>query len=1100
MGHFDEDELKDITPGPIAYMASHPVAANLLMLVLLLGGLLFLMNSKKEVFPQFDFDAVLIQMAYPGASPEEVEQGIILAVEEAIKDVDGIKNIKSSAFEGAGHVYAVLHNADDMMQIFQDIKTAIDQVSTFPVDAEDLTVSVLTDKQKVMELVLYGTTDDTVLRQTAENIQAQLEQDPDIGIVELSNVRDYEIHIEISQEDLRRHGLNIPAVAQIVSRTAIEIGGGALKTAAGEILVRMTERRNYATDFRDIPIIKTENGSIVYLGDIATISDGFDTSSKYSSFNDKPAILMTVRSVGNQTPTGISSAVRHQIETLNNHFPGDLQLVVIQDESIVFQQRANLLMRNGLLGLILVVIFLALFLDIRLAFWVSMGIPISYMGAFLLLPMTDGFSINMVSMFAFIIALGIVVDDAVVVGENIYHKREQGIKPLHASIEGAREMAIPVFVSVLTNIIAFTPMLFMPGFMGKIFSIVPIIVISTFFLSLIESLFILPAHLTFKQAKNIKNRPLLKIVNFQKGFNRRFDSFVQNTYAPFLIRSISLRYISLSLFLLVLIGMGGFVMGGHLGMQMFPRVESDFSYTEATLKVGAPEKDVRAVEKQIIDAAKDIIKRNGGEQLSFGVYSHINGNVVQTQAFLTDVDTRPISTKAFTELWRKTTGAILGLESITFSSNRGGPGDGAALTVELSHHDTDILQEAATSLALSLEDFPSAQDINDGSAQGKRQFDFTVTDLGYTLGLTPLEIGRQVRGAFYGSEALKQQRGRNEVRVLVMSPEEERNSSYFMKNMMIKAPNGVDVLLSDVVKMKEGRAYTTINRRNSRRVITVESDVNPPSETNLIINAITNDSLPALQKRYPGLTFSFEGAQADMRESLQSLFMGMFGVLFVMYAILAVLFSSYSQPLMIMIAIPFSMVGAIIGHYIMGFPMSIVSMFGIIALAGVVINDSLILIDLSNRRHKEGHEKFAAVVMAATQRFRPIILTTLTTFVGLAPMMFETSRQARFLIPMAISLGYGIVFATFLTLILIPSLYMIIEDIKLIFAKWVLPMIQFMGSKFMLILLSVLAFILVLVFTFAEFLTPVLTFVASINVIIEDIKPIFEELFHTILG
>lgn len=1093
MGHFDEDELKDITPGPIAYMAAHPVAANLLMLVLLLGGFLFLYNSKQEVFPQFDRDRILIQMAYPGASPEEVEQGIILAVEEAIKDVDGIKNIKSSAFEGAGHVYAILHNADDMMQIFQDIKTAIDQVSTFPVDAENLTISIVTDKQKVMELVLYGSTSDIVLRQTAESIQAQLEQDPDIGIVELSNVRDYEIHIEISQENLRRHGLNIPDIARTVSRTAIEIGGGALKTSAGEILVRMTERRNYAADFKDIPIIKTESGSIVYLGDIATISDGFDTSSKYSSFNDKPAILMAVRSVGNQTPTGISSAVRNQIATLNSYFPGDLQLVVTQDESITFQQRANLLMRNGLLGLILVVIFLALFLDIRLAFWVSMGIPISYMGAFLLLPMTDGFSINMVSMFAFIIALGIVVDDAVVVGENIYHKREQGKKPLHASVEGAREMAIPVFVSVLTNIIAFTPMLFMPGFMGKIFSIIPVIVISTFFLSLIESLFILPAHLTFKQAKNIKNRPLLKIINFQKWFNRKFDSFVQNTYAPFLIKSISLRYISLSLFLLILVSMGSFVVGGHLKMVMFPDIEADFSYSKATLKVGAPEKDVRIVERQIIDAAKDIIKHNGGAQLSVEISSKIDGNVVEIQTFLTDIDSRPISTTAFTALWRKATGTILGLESITFSSSRGGPGDGAALTVELSHHDTAVLQEAAMTLAKSLKQFPAVQDINDGSAQGKRQFDFTVTDLGYTLGLTPLEIGRQVRGAFYGSEALKQQRGRNEVRVLVMSPKKERNSSYFMQNMMIKAPNGVDVLLSDVVQMKEGRAYTTINRRNGRRVITVEADVNPRSEAGLITNALTADTLPKLQNLYPGLTFSFEGKQADMLESLQSLGYGMLAILFVMYAILAVLFSSYSQPLMIMIAIPFSMVGAVMGHYIMGFSMSIVSMFGIIALAGVVINDSLILIDLSNRRHKEGHEKFAAVVMAATQRFRPIILTTLTTFVGLAPMMFETSRQARFLIPMAISLGYGIVFATFLTLILLPSLYMIIEDIKLIFAKWVLPTMQFMSSKFILILICILACLLALVFTFAEFLTPVLAFVASINVIIEG-------LLHNIIG
>ena len=1036
MSHFDEEELKDIKPGPIAWMAAHPVAANLLMIVMIIGGFLVLLNSKKEVFPEFDFDAVVISMAYPGASPEEVEQGIILAVEEAIKDVDGIKNIKSSAFENSGQVIAILHNSDEIMRIFQDIKTAVDQISTFPVDAEDLTVSVPADEQQVMNLALYGSVSETVLRQTAEKIQTQLEQHPEIGIVDLDGVRDYEIHIEVSQDNLRRYGLNIPEIANIVSTTAIEIGGGALKTSAGEILVRMTERRNYAAEFKDIPIIKNPSGSTLYLGDIATIKDGFEDSNIYASFDNKPAVLMTIKSIGNQTPAGISAATRGIINDLNKSLPGDLQLVVLRDDSIMFQQRAELLMKNGLLGLALVIVFLAIFLDIRLAFWVSMGIPISYMGAFLLLPATDSFSINMVSMFAFIIALGIVVDDAVVVGENIYHKREKGKKPLAASVEGAREMAIPVMVSVLTNIVAFLPMMFMPGFMGKIFKIIPAIVIATFFISLIESLFILPAHLTFKQSKNLKNGLMVKIVNMQKTFNRKFDSFIQNRYAPFLEKSLSLRYISLSLFLFVLITMGSYVQGGHLGMQMFPRVESDFSFAQATLKVGAPEHEVLSVENRIISAAEKIIKENGSDKLSIGISSKTNENVIEIQAFLTDINTRTISTKDFTDLWRKTTGTIPGLESLTFSSNRGGPGDEAALTVELSHNDTTILQEAATSLAASLAEFPNVQDINDGSAQGKRQYDFTVTDLGYTLGLTPIEIGRQVRGAFYGSEAFKQQRGKNEVRVLVMSPEDERNSSDFVRNMMIKAPNGADVMLSDVVQMTEGRAYTTINRRNSQRVVTVEADVNPPSDTNLVIASIVEDALPKLQKRYPGLTYSFEGAQADMRESLESLFRGMISILFVMYAILAVLFSSYSQPLMIMIAIPFSMVGAIIGHFIMGFPMSIVSMFGIIALAGVVINDSLILIDLANKKFKLGEEKFHAVLGAATQRFRPIILTTLTTFVGLAPMMFETSRQARFLIPMAISLGYGIVFATFLTLILIPSLYMINEDIKKIISKF----------------------------------------------------------------
>ncbi len=1030
MSKFDESEIKDIKAGPIAWMASHPVAANLAMILMLLGGLFMLHSSKKEVFPEFDFDAVLIKMSYIGASPEEVEQGIILPIEKAIKGVDNVKKIQSSAHENYGQVLVILHNSNEIMRIYQDIKTAIDQITTFPINAENLNVSIISDKQKVMELVLYGSVSDNILRDTAEELQSRLEGDPDIAIVDFANVKEHEIHIEVPQENLRRYGLNIPQIANIISKTAIEIGGGSLKTSSGEILVRMSERRDYAADFRDIPIIKSPNGAVIYLGDIATISDGFDNSNKYSNFNNKPAIKMIIRSAGGQTPTGISKATRKIITEFNNELLGDLKIVVTKDDSILFQQRADLLIKNGALGLILVVIFLALFLDVRLAFWVAMGIPISYMGAFLLLPAVDNFSINMVSMFAFIIALGIVVDDAIVVGENIYHKRSQGMKPLAASVNGAREMAIPVTISVLTNIVAFMPMLFMPGLMGKIFAIIPAIVISTFILSLIESLFILPAHLRFKQSKNIKNRPLLSIISMQKSFNKKFDAFVQNKYIPFLRKAVSVRYISLSAFLFIMIIMGGYISGGHLGFQIFPRVESDFSYAQATLKVGAAQHEVKAVEALLNDAAQEIISENGDDKLSFGIQSDINENTITMRAYLTDINIRPISTKAFTELWREKVGDIAGIKSIKFAANRGGPGEGAALSLELSHNDPAILHKAAKALALDLSDFPNVQDINDGSAQGKAQFNFTVTDLGYALGFTPADIGLQVRGAFYGSQALKQQRGKNEVRVLVMSPEYERNSSYFVRNMMIKAPNGADVMLSDIVEMTEGRAYTTINRRDGQRIVTIEADVNPPSDANIIISSITSDILPKLQARYSGLSYSFEGEQAEMRDSLKSLFKGMFAILFVMYAILAVLFSSYTQPLMVMIVIPFSMVGAVIGHFIMGFPMSIVSMFGIIALAGVVINDSLILIDMSNKKRKEGLDNFNAIVAAASLRFRPIILTTLTTFLGLAPMMFETSLQARFLIPMAVSLGYGIVFATFITLILIPSLYMINEDIK----------------------------------------------------------------------
>lgn len=1034
MSGFDPEEIKSIKPGAILWMASHPVAANLVMLILLIGGFLLLGKTTKTVFPEFELDMITTTMVYPGASPEEVEQGIILPIENAIKDIDGIGEITSAAFEGYGHVIAEILDTNNMMRISQDIKTAVDQITTFPVDAEDLTVTVNSRKREVVELALYGSASESILRHTAENLQERLEQSPDIGSVELTGVRDYQIHIEVPQENLRRYALSIPQIASIVGKTAIEIGGGSIDTSSGEILVRMSERRNTAGEFGTIPILALSNGSSLLLRDIATITETFEDKNEYATFNGKKAVLINVYRIGAQTPMGVSDATMTIVNDMNATLPGDLRIAVIDDDSIIFKQRAELLITNGLTGLVLVVIFLALFLDVRLAFWVSMGIPISYLGAFCFLPAVD-FSINMISMFAFIIALGIVVDDAIVVGENIYHKREQGLKPLAASVEGAREMAIPVFVSVLTNIVAFIPLLFIPGFMGKIFGIIPLVVIAVFLISLLESIFILPAHLTFKQAKTLDKGILLRIIQIQKRFNRKFESFVTHAYAPILRRMVKFRYISLTIFLALMIAMGGYVAGGHLGIQMFPRIESDFAYAEAVLKVGAPDSEVSNIENKLLHAAQKVINENGGDKLSFGVFTEVKENKIQMRAFLTEPEIRTLSTKEFTDLWRNKTGTLSGLETLSFSSNRGGPGSGKALTVELSHKDTRILDEAAVYLAGALSEFPNALDIDDGAAQGKRQFDFKVNDLGYTLGLTPTEIGRQVRAAYYGSEALKQQQGRNEVRVLVMLQKDQRSSEYSFQNMTIKTPAGNDVMLRDVVTLTQGRAYTTINRRDGRRIITVQADVNPPSEASFILNALTETTLKGMAARYPGLTYSFEGQQADMRESMQSLGYGMLSIVFVMYAILAVMFSNYIQPLMIMVTIPFSIIGAIIGHFIMGYPMSIISMFGIIALAGVVINSSLIMIDLANRKREEGLDGFQAIIVASTQRFRPIILTTLTTFLGLAPMMFETSRQAKFLIPMAISLGYGVLFATFLTLILIPALYMIVEDCKTVGSK-----------------------------------------------------------------
>lgn len=1031
MARFSKEDLEGISPGPIAWMACHPIAANLLMLVLILGGLFFYSKATKEVFPEFSLDVITISMAYPGASPEEVEQAIVIAIENELRDIDGIGEITSSAAEGMGRVVVEVLDPDELVRTSQDIRSAVDRVTTFPVEAEDLTVAVNNRRRDVMELALYGDASEQALRAAAEQFRSMLESDSDIGPVEFTGVREHEIHIEISQENLRRYNISLPEVAGIIRRTALELGGGRLQTSSGEILVRMNERRDNAVDFETIPIVTLDNGSQVLLGDIAEISAGFDESNIFAFYNNKPAVLFDVYRVGEQTPSSVATAAYTYINDFNERRPGGLQIGVLDDDADLFEQRADLLISNGLFGLALVIFFLALFLDMRLAFWVSMGIPISFIGAFVLFPATD-FTINMISMFAFLITLGIVVDDAIISGENIHRYRQAGMVPIRAAVKGAREIAMPLTISVITNMIAFVPLLFVPGVMGKVFGVIPIVIIAVFLISLIESLFILPAHLAFKA----KNKPMRSGLIGELGqrkqrFNAWFEHFVTHRYAPFLSEKILRhRYTALALFVMVLLIVGGYIQSGRMGMTLFPRVESDVAYATATMKVGVPYEQTKGVMDQLVDAANEVIAQNGGEQLSFGVFSSIEENSVEVGAYLTKPDIRPISTSEFTKQWRDKVGNIPGLESLSLLSDRGGPGSGKALTIELSHPDINTLDKAGMDLAAALEEFPNTNDIDDGSAQGKKQFDFNMKELGYTLGMTTADVANQVRAAFYGSQAFQQQNGRNEVRVLVRLPEDQRSSQYYLKQLMIKTPDGSDALLSDVVSMREGRAYTTINRRNNQRVIMVTADVVPQDAAGSVIAALKRDTLPQLKARYPGLNYAFEGRQAEIRDSVRSIFIGLAAVIFVIYVLLALIFRSYSQPLMVLVAIPFATIGAVFGHVVMGYSLSIMSLFGIMALAGVVVNDSLILVDLANRKRSEGMQAVQAVIAASVQRFRPIILTTLTTFVGLAPMILETSRQARFLIPMALSLGFGIVFATLLTLILIPVLYMIVEDIK----------------------------------------------------------------------
>ncbi len=1026
------DPTKKFHKGPIAWMAGHSVAANLLMLVFLIGGAILAGQVKKEVFPDFDLDRVNITVPYPGASPEEVERGVVLAIEQAVQGLEGVKEVTASAQEGMGSIRVEMIEGENIQRLAQDIQNEVDRINSFPEEAEEPQVVIAQRRRYVVELALYGDQSEWVLREVAEDIRDRLIQDPDITQVDLVGVRDYEISIEIPQATLRAYNLTLEEVAARIRRTAVELPGGAIKAESGDILVRVNERRDYGHEFGKIPIITANDGTRVLLEDIAAINDGFEETDNFATYNGKAAVMIQVYRVGDQTPISVSDAVHRQIEIINQILPPGLAIDARRDRSEVYRQRMDLMMRNGYLGLGLVFILLAVFLEARLAFWVSLGIPISILGSFLFLPSMD-VSINVISMFAFIITLGIVVDDAIVVGENIYYHRQNGMKWFEAAVRGTREIAKPITFSVLTNMVAFMPMLFVPGFMGKIFKFIPMVVTAVFAVSLIECLFILPSHIGHRRRLD-PSGPLGWLIAGQKRFSDLFGRFIRTKYGPFLDLVLRFRYLTLAVGVAVLLVTFAYIKSGRMGFDLFPKVESDYAKVTAQLPFGTAVQKTEQVQQLLVTAAQQVTAENGGDNLAQGIFAVIGGNLAEVRIYLTPPDVRPISTARLTDLWRERVGSITGLEYLKFESDAGGPGRGAAVAIELSHRRIDVLEQASKDLAEALGFFPNVADIDDGYAPGKRQIDFQIKPEGRSLGLRSQEVARLVRHAYYGAEVLRQQRGRNEIKVTVRLPKEERAFEHNLEEMILRTPAGTEIPLREAVTIKRGRAYTTIDRRNGRRVVTVSADVKPRSKTDEVLASLTAETLPALQQKYPGLAYGFEGRQADRRESMRGLMFGFLMALVVIYAMLAVPFNSFIQPMIIMMSIPFGVVGAVIGHMVMGYSLSVMSAFGVVALSGVVINGALVLIDFANRKREGGMNVHEAIHDAGIHRFRPILLTTLTTFGGLTPMIFETSRQARFLIPMAISLGFGILFAAFITLLLVPALYLIIEDVRQLFS------------------------------------------------------------------
>ena len=1028
--------------GAIAWMARNPVAANLLMILFIVGGIVIGGQVKQEVFPEFTIDMVSVSVAYPGASPEEVEQGIVLAIEDAVSGLDGVKRVTSTAGEGFGSVNVELLLGAEHALAQQDVQSAVDGIVSFPVDAERPRIQLISTKNRVVSLAVSGNFDEQVIRDRAEHMRDSLLAEPGITQVELKFVRPLEISIEIPDERLRAYGLTLDAVARSIQQGATELPAGSIRTEGGEVLLRTTERRDYASEFEQLPVITRADGTTITLGQLGDLREGFRDIDLAAWVNGKPAALVDVFRIGDETPISVSQSTREWLAGYQSQMPPGMDIGIWNDDSEIYQERIDLLLRNAFIGLSLVLLLLGLFLEPRLAFWVMLGIPISILGSFLFLPVS-GASINMISLFAFLVTLGIIVDDAVVVGENIYEKRQEGMCALDAAIMGTREIAGPVFFAVTTNMVAFLPMLFVPGGEGKLFMQIPAVTIAVFFVSLVESLFVLPAHLAHEGS----DTAFWRVVSYpSKIFGKGLQWCIQRVYRPAVYAAAGHRWVTVSIGLAMLVMATGYVAGGHIGFTFMPDIDAGVVTARMRLPLGVPRSEAERVRKQLMGAADRVIAGLGDDSFVPGHISAIGaalssfgpmrgggsgGGTSIVSAMLELEAGSAVTGNEFARRWREEVGPIAGVESFVLDSRIGG-GD-AAIDVQLTHFDRDMLNAAASDVAKMVAGYQGTKNVDSGVATGKTQLDFTLTPEAKAYGLTAAGVARQMRHAFYGAEALRQQRGRNEVRVMVRLPEAERRTLDTIENLVLSAPSGGEVPFGEAVDIKTGRAYTSIRRREGRRVVSVTADIDDTVGNANQIAADLEKRLPvAMDAKFPGLSWSFEGEQRDQRDTFSQLGVGYMMAMLGIFALLAIPFKSYLQPLVVMAAIPFGIIGALIGHILLGYGLSIISLFGIIALSGVVVNDSLVLVVTANmhRDKNPGQSVLDAVCAAGIRRFRPILLTSVTTFFGLAPMIFESSMQARFLVPMAISIGFGVLFATFIILLLVPALYLIIEDCR----------------------------------------------------------------------
>lgn len=1036
------------TPGPIrggifAWFAANTVAANLIMLLFIVSGALIARNLTTEAFPEIDPRLIQVSVTYPGATPEEVEESITRRAEEAVLGIEGVDRVRSSALENYGSVQIELSDFADAQKVKDDVETAIDQLQEFPPEeAEQVRIVVVEPTSVVMRLVIAGDVGEAQLRHTAEAIERDLLALDGVSLVNLQGARSYEIAIQVSEEMLRRHGLSHGQVASAVRAASVSLSGGTLRTEGADILLRMDAERREAAAFEDIVIRSDESGRRLLLEDIATIVDGFEDAEFLNTYNGEQAVFLRIDRSSDEDAFSVRQIVGDYLKTFTP--PPGITVRVTQDATQLVRDRLSLLLRNGVMGLALVFVFLALTLDLRLAFWTSLGIPISFLGSFILFGQI--ITLNMVTLFGLIVVLGIVVDDAIVVGENIYEKNQEGMRGVRASMEGAMGVFAPVIVGVLTTMAAFAPLIFSPGILGQIMRPVPIVVISVLAVSIIEAFFILPAHLAHGTEWSVG--AMARVKRFvQSGLFGLRDRIV----VPLVKLAATFRYATVAVALGIIIVCAGLVAGGFVRFIFFPVVEGDEVTVKLAMPEGTPFEVTRDAADRIVAAGYDAVGGRGSaafEGLSAtvggqigqstgpdgGGGTSIGANLAQFNMELVSSDARTLSADEVERRWREAIGTIPGAESLTFTSS---PFSGGAdISVDLSHVDNDRLDLAVDELVAALGRIEGVSEIESSAELGKRQIEFRLTRAGEAAGLTVRDLASQVRQAFFGDEVERIQRGREEVKVYVRFPQEGRRSIADLERLRIQLPNGGQAPLSVVADLQETQSFASIDRVDGRRVISVSADVDETVTTPNAVNQLLSDAvLPDLREKTRGLTYSFEGQSREQQEELGALSRNLSIAAMIMFVLLASVLRSYVQPLVILAAIPFGAVGALLGHLMMGYDLSFLSAFGVVAVSGVVVNGSVVLIDLYNQLRKEGAGAREAAIAAVTRRFRPILLTTLTTFLGLLPIMTETSLQAQFLIPMALSLAFGIVFASMMIFVLVPALLLVIEDVGRLFGR-----------------------------------------------------------------